>query len=171
MSKNSYNLDKEQRDGFFREISRLVKEKLPVEMKDFADATEPGKNWMRLRYPGRLPYLMYELQFAKKQSKQHVPHFGSEDKVVLTLYYGKPDLLDAWLQAMKPYKPQIEDQLGEEVVLGFWGENDGWVILGKKLDFQELGVEPEGYANEIAKFIQATFQPVNMVNEEIKEDA
>ena len=56
------------------------------------------------------------------------------------------------------------------MVLDFWGENEDWVILGKKLDFQELGVEPEGYANEIALFIQATFQPVNMVNEEIKED-
>ncbi len=168
MSKNPYNLDKEQRDEFFHEVSQLVREKLPDEMKDFADRTRPGNNYIRLRYPGRLPHVMYELQFATERSTQHKPYFGSGDKIVLALYYDKPDLLDAWLQAMKPYKPQIEDQLGEEVVLEFWGENDDWVILGKKLDFQELGVEPEGYANEIVRFIQATFQEVGIVNEKAK---
>ena len=93
MSKNPYDLDKEQRDEFFHEVSRLVKEKLPVEMNDFADRTRPGKNWLRLRYPGRLPYVMYELQFATEQSTQHEPYFGSGDKIVLALYYDKPDLV------------------------------------------------------------------------------
>ena len=164
MSKNPYDLDKEQRDAFFREVSRLITEKLPAEMKDFADRTGPGDNYIRLRYPGQLPYVMYELQFAKARAKNHEPYFGKKDNLVLALYLDNPKLRASWLQAMKPYKQRIEDQLGEEVVLGLWGKR--YVILGKKLDSEKLEVEPEGYANEIAWFIQATFEPVWMVNEE-----
>ena len=72
MSKNPNFRDKEQRDAFFREVSRLVREKLPVEMRNFTDATKPGNNWMRLRYPEQLPYVLYELQFATGRSKQVV---------------------------------------------------------------------------------------------------
>jgi len=160
--------DKEHRDAFFREVSRLVGEKLPEEMRNFNDATTPGNNWMTLRYKNRLPNVSYEFQFATERSKQHEPYFGSGDKIVLALYYDNLKLRDVWLHAMEPYKPLIEDQLGEEVVLGFWGKS--YVILGKKLDSQTLGVEPEGYANEIARFIQATFQEVGIVNEEAKEN-
>ena len=168
MSKNPDFRDKEQRDAFFREVSRLVGEKLPDEMRNFTNTTRPGNNWMRLRYPGRLPNVLYELQFATERSTQHKPYFGSGDKIVLALYYDNLKLRDLWLHTMEPYKPLIEDQLGEEVVLGFWGKS--YVILGKKLDSQTLGVEPEGYANEIARFIQATFQEVGIVNEEAKEN-
>ncbi len=166
MSKNPDFRDKEQRDAFFCEVSQLVGEKLPEEMRNFNDATTPGNNWMRLRYRGRLPNVLYELQFATELSKQHKHYFGSGDKVVLALYYDNLKLRDAWLQAMKPYKPLIEDQLCEEVVLGLWGKS--YVILGKRLDSQKLGVEPEWYANEIAMFIHATFRAVGMVNKETK---
>ena len=136
-------------------------------MKDFADKTELGKNWMRLRYPRRLPYVIYELQLAKARAKHHVPYFGEKDNVVLVLYLDNPGLREEWLQAMKPFKHQIEDQLGEELVLGLWGKR--YVILGKILDYEKLGAEPEVYAVKFAKFIQATYQPVSMVNEEIKK--
>ncbi len=164
MSKILYFLDKEQRNAFFREVSQLVREKLPVELKDFTDRTIPGKNWLRLRYPKRLTYVLYELQFATELAKHHEPYFDSRDKVVLALYLDNPELRDAWLQAMKLYKSQIEEQLGDEVVLGLWGKR--YVILGKSLDYQKLGVDPEGYANEIAWFIQATFHAVWNVNDE-----
>lgn len=91
---------------------------------------------MRLRYPGRLPNVSYELQLAPEQAIQHEPYFGKGNKVVLALYYAKSVLKDTWLQAIKPYKPQIEDQLGEDLVLGFWGEHKDWVILEKQLDFE-----------------------------------
>lgn len=168
MSNNPYDLDKEQRDAFFQEISRLVKEKLPADIKDFSDGTKPGKNWMRLRYPGRLPNVMYELQFAKAWAKHHVSYFGEKDNVVLALYLDNPGLREEWLQTMKPFKQQIEDELGEEVVLGLWGKR--YVIFGKVLDYEKFGVDPDGYADEIARFIQATFQPASMVNEEIMKD-
>ena len=123
---------------------------------------------MRLRYPGRLPYIMYELQLANARAKHHVPYFGKKDNVVLALYLDNLGLREEWLQAMKPFKHQIEDQLGEEVVLGLWGKR--YVILGKVLDYEKMGVGPEEYAVEFARFIQATFQPASMVNEEIKMD-
>lgn len=85
MSNNPYEMDKEQRDVFFREISRLVRKKLPAGIRDFTDSTEPGKNWMRLRYPSRLPNVSYELQFATNKSIQHEQCFGKGNKVVLAL--------------------------------------------------------------------------------------
>ena len=168
MSKILYFRDIEHRDAVFREVFRLVRVKLPAGISDLTNATKPGDNWMKLSFTEWFPSVTYELHFATSQSEQHGRYFGSENKIVLALYFDNLIYRDAWLKAMKPYKQQIEDQLGEKVVLELWGEDDDYVILGKKLDFQKLGVEPEGYANEIAWFIQSTFQPVWMVSEGIK---
>lgn len=131
---------------------------LPTDLKDFDDRTVTGNNFLRLRYPDRLPGSSYELQFVRN-SRTHATHFGYDNPVVLAYYFDKKPLIEQFMTAIKPYHKAIQEQFGWEVKIDYWGENQkrNYVMIGLSLNEKMLGVNPSHYARTIAQFIRSTY--------------
>ncbi|MDQ7839166.1 MAG: hypothetical protein RDU59_11830 [Thermodesulfobacteriota bacterium] len=146
---------------FFHSICEEMRRMLPPDLVNFADRTEEGKNWMRIRYPGRISNGLYELQFAS-HSKNFARHFGEGRGTFLSFYKeGQQARLQHWLKKILPFKSNIEDQLGRDVKIDFW--SDQWAFIGMRIDEVVPDARPADFAKIFVQFIQATFIPVSQI--------
>ncbi len=152
--------DKAQRYQFFRAVSQAMREKLPAELRNFADHTEEGNNWMRLTYPANFPYGFYELQFATDKSGNHTRIYGAGHKTVLNFYYGNKGKLIKWLAAINAQQAAIESAFGQKVMIGRWSEN--YVSVGLRLPQEKYDIQPDPFTKTFAHFIQATYPSISL---------
>ena len=154
--------DKEERNDFFHEVTRLLRERLNPDLRHFKTTFYTGKNYIRFSYSGQSA-AFYEFQFATSRSKQHTAIFGEGDHEVLAFYYGgsRIEKRKAWLQTIEPYIDSIRSQLGKEVFHGGWGENKDWTFIAVELTENDLGCDVDRYANAIVAFIEATHYPIS----------
>lgn len=154
----------EERDAFFQRVIAELRLLLPDRLKDFDDCSEVGKNFIRLRYKKQLKQSLYELQFVGDRSKAHKRLYGGGNKVVLSYYYGNTEKSSEWLTAIRKQQEEIERKVGN-ITIEKWSEN--WMTVGMILDAEALGLDVEIYAHKMACFIQATFEPVRKVAEDM----
>ena len=158
---------KEERYEFFCRISTLLRHLLPPPLNEFTDKTKPTNCWMKLTYPGKLPGASYELHITPI-SKEHERIFGKGEKVVLVFYFNKGmEKVGDRVSASKHYSKQIDDSFGDHVLIELWGDNRDWVMLGIRLDTDELGTDADRYAPIVSRFIKSTIQPIMKVYQEV----
>lgn len=160
-----------QRDVFFRKVSSIAGIFLPKNLKLFQDATKPGNNWLRLRYPVILTGSSFELQFASINARTHQAIFGPGNHIILAHYftYNREGILPIWMNAVLHYRQNIEDAFKQEVVISYWGNNNArnYVMIGVSLKQDQYGIYPEPYGITLAEFIQAVFQPIVTVTRSV----
>ena len=145
-------------DRFFQVVENHLLANLPVGIRPFHHP-QYFDNYLRIRYPN-LPYSMYEMHFAKR-SKHHAKHFGTGHLDLIAFYFGEGVNLStrlAWLEALEPMEETISKQIGMPIVVGEWGDNWAWIAVC--LQISSSNRNAQRYTNIFAKFIEATYGPI-----------